>query len=126
MSPHRQGLVGELLENSDSTPKSAGNGGFDGQPRKTKKRKLDVCDSGFRGGPAEKSEMASVMTDPGLSSGLDPGNMNMCDRAESVMKASLAGCILTRKRLLATCRSNVSAFRIIHYHKPAATHISME
>ena len=31
--------------------------------RQTKKRKLDVCDSGFCVGLAEKSQTASVMTD---------------------------------------------------------------
>ena len=54
------------------------------------------------------------MTDSEPSGGLD--TRSRYDRAEGVTKARLAGCMLTRKRLLATCRSSVSAFRIIHYH----------
>lgn len=74
-------------------------------PRQTKKRKMDVCDSGFRAGPDENNQPAPDMADSDLGGDLDPESV--CDRTK-VIRAGLAGCLMTRQRMLAKCRSNVS------------------
>lgn len=78
-------------------------------PRPTKKRKLDARDGGLRAEPAEESQSVSTVTNSELTGDVDP--QSECDRAAHVIKTSLAKCMMTKRRLLAKCRSNVSAFR---------------
>ncbi|PIL36749.1 hypothetical protein GSI_00438 [Ganoderma sinense ZZ0214-1] len=73
-------------------------------PRHMKKRKLDVCDSGLRAEPTERGSAVPLMTNSGLRSDVDPEGT--CDRTAYAIRASLADCMMAKKRLLAKCRSN--------------------